>query len=177
MSDCSQQDPSLRNCYMWSPGLQQASPTSPLRRVNAAVLGSWRALVHFHMPHLRIPLWILAVIFLHWKAGPSRSLPAIRKEAGLFHGSFLRKGKVLALVGSIQNLKYLKDFCTEQLDPWCFCNPTGTRGFLWLLSTEGRGVGLCGEYYNPKGPGGPKGSWGLRLLTGPEKYLGRQAFI
>ena len=32
----------------------------------------------------------------------------IRKEAGLFCGSFLRKGEVLAYVGSIQNLKELK---------------------------------------------------------------------
>jgi len=34
-----------------------------------------------------------------------RSFAAIRKDAGLFCGSFLRKGEVFAYVGRIQNLK------------------------------------------------------------------------
>jgi len=45
---------------------------------------------------------------LHWRAGPLRSYTAIRKEAGLFCGSFLRKGLVFACVGLIQTLKDLK---------------------------------------------------------------------
>ena len=38
-----------------------------------------------------------------------RSFAAIRKEAGLFCGSFLRKGEVFAYVGRNQNLKDLKN--------------------------------------------------------------------
>ena len=36
-----------------------------------------------------------------------RSFIAIRKEAGLLFGSFLRKGEVFAYVGRIQNLNDL----------------------------------------------------------------------
>jgi hypothetical protein len=42
---------------------------------------------------------------------------ALRKEAGLFCGSLLRKGEVFAYAGSIQNLKDLKErdaFLTPQ---------------------------------------------------------------
>ena len=45
---------------------------------------------------------------LHWRAGPLRSFTAIRKEAGLFCGSVLRKGLVFACVGLIQTPKDLK---------------------------------------------------------------------
>jgi len=38
-----------------------------------------------------------------------RSFPAIRKDAGLFCGSFLRKSEVFAYGGRIQNLRNLKD--------------------------------------------------------------------
>ena len=39
---------------------------------------------------------------------PSKALRAIRKGAGLFCGSLLRKGEVFAYVGLIQNLKDLE---------------------------------------------------------------------
>jgi len=38
-----------------------------------------------------------------------RSFTAIRKEVGIFCGSFLEKGEVFASVGLSQNLKDLKD--------------------------------------------------------------------
>jgi len=66
-----------------------------------ADLGSWCAceygnqLVYLHMPHLS------------WRAGPLRSFSAIRQEAGLFCGSFLRKGEVFVYVGRFQDLKDL----------------------------------------------------------------------
>jgi hypothetical protein len=41
------------------------------------------------------------------RAGSLRSFTALRKEAGLFCGSFLRKGEVSAYVELIQNLKDL----------------------------------------------------------------------
>ena len=47
--------------------------------------------------------------YLHWRAGSVRSFAAIRKEAWLFCGSFLRKGEVFAYGGFIPNLKDLKD--------------------------------------------------------------------
>ena len=50
----------------------------------------------------------LAASRLHWKAGSLRSFTAIRKEAGGFCGTFLRKGEVFACVGLSQNLKDLK---------------------------------------------------------------------
>ena len=46
---------------------------------------------------------------------------------------------MFAYVGSIQNLKDLKDLKDQ---------------FLRILSTQGRGVRLCYEYSNPKGPKG-----------------------
>ena len=36
---------------------------------------------------------------LHWRAGSSKSLVAIRKKAGIFCGSFVRKGEALAYMG------------------------------------------------------------------------------
>jgi len=36
------------------------------------------------------------------------------KDAGLFCGSFLRKGEVFAHVGLIQNLKILKDLARQR---------------------------------------------------------------
>ena len=45
---------------------------------------------------------------LHCTAGSSRSFTAIRKDAGLYCGSRLRKGEVFAYVGRIHNLKDLK---------------------------------------------------------------------
>ena len=82
-----------------------------------ADLGSWCAceygnqLVYLHMPHWRITLQPFAASRLHWRAGPLRSSTAIRKTAGLFCGSFLRKGKVFTLyTGRIQNLKGLKQY-------------------------------------------------------------------
>ena len=51
----------------------------------------------------------LAASLLHWRAGSLRSFTALRKEAGLFSGSFLRKGVSLSQVGSLLNLKDLKD--------------------------------------------------------------------
>ena len=63
--------------------------------------------------------------------------PMIRKDAGLYCGSRLRKGEVFAYVGSIQNLKDLKE---------------SINAFSAVLSTEGRVVGLCWELEEPKGP-------------------------
>ena len=45
---------------------------------------------------------------MHCTAGSLRSFTAIRKDAGLYCGSRLRKGVVSAYVGSSQNLKDLK---------------------------------------------------------------------
>ena len=45
---------------------------------------------------------------MHWRAGSKRSFTAIRKEAGLFCGSFLRKGEVFVFVGRNQNLQDLR---------------------------------------------------------------------
>jgi len=45
-----------------------------------------------------------------------RSFAALRKEAGLFCGSSLRKGAVFAYVGLFQNLKDFR-FCRKGLDP------------------------------------------------------------
>ena len=71
-------------------------------------LGTLRAAVGLRPP-LRITLWPLAASRLHWRAGSVRSFAAIREAAGIFCGSFLQKGEVLADVGRIQNLKDLKD--------------------------------------------------------------------
>ena len=60
------------------------------------------------MDQLRITLSTLAANHLYWGADCLRSFAVIRKEAGLFCGSFLRKGKVFAYVGRIQHLKDLK---------------------------------------------------------------------
>ena len=66
-------------------------------------------LTETQIPHLiRITLQTLAASRLHWRAGSSRSFTAIRKNAGLFCGSSLRKGEVFAFVENIQNLKDLK---------------------------------------------------------------------
>ena len=46
---------------------------------------------------------------LHCTAGSSRSFTAIRKDAGLYCRSRLRKGEVFAYVGLPHNLKDLKD--------------------------------------------------------------------
>ena len=35
------------------------------------------------------------------------------------------------------------------------CDPKGSRDFLWILSTEGRSVGLCWAKSKPKGPKAP----------------------
>jgi len=55
----------------------------------------------------------LAASNRHWRAGSSRSFAMIRKEAGLFCGSFLRQGEVLACVKSIHNLEDWKDLINE----------------------------------------------------------------
>ena len=56
-----------------------------------------------------------AATSVHWRAGSLRSFTAIRKGTGLFCGSFLRTGEVLAYVGSIQTLKDLKDCPAPEL--------------------------------------------------------------
>ena len=53
-------------------------------------------------------LQTLATSLLHWRAGSSIPFAAIRKEAGHFCGSSLRKGKALAYIGKNQNPKDLK---------------------------------------------------------------------
>jgi hypothetical protein len=54
---------------------------------------------------------------LHWRAAPLRSFAALRKEAGIFCGSFLRKGEVFAYVGRSQNLKDQKNKVTATHQP------------------------------------------------------------
>jgi len=52
------------------------------------------------------------------------------------------------------------DACREPsaLEGWTlevlYCDPKGSRAFLRIHSTEGRGVRLCWELSNPKGPTG-----------------------
>ena len=86
---------------------------------------------------------------------------------------------VSAYVGSSKNLKDLKD-SHARLRPLCHrwepcalegwileilcCDPKGSRAFLRVLATEGRGVGLCWEKSKPKGPKGPKGLGEARRL-------------
>jgi len=48
-------------------------------------------------------------------AGSSRTFAAIRKEAGVFCGSFLRKGEELTYVGLFHNLKDLKRYPSFEL--------------------------------------------------------------
>jgi hypothetical protein len=55
-------------------------------------------------------------------AGSLRSFTAIRKEAGLFCGYFLRKGEVFAYVGSIKNLKNVKGMSLEEAHSSIFCH-------------------------------------------------------
>ena len=57
---------------------------------------------------LKTTLEPLTASHLHCTAGSARSFTAIRKDAGLCCGSRLRKGAVLAYVGSIQILKDLR---------------------------------------------------------------------
>ena len=56
----------------------------------------------------KLVLWTLAANLLHWMAGSSRSFAAIRKEAGLFCGSFLRNGEVFAYDRGANDLNDLK---------------------------------------------------------------------
>ena len=51
------------------------------------------------------------------KGSQWRSFAAIRKQAGIFCGSFLRKGEVLAYVGSIQTLKGLQGYLAHKKPP------------------------------------------------------------
>jgi len=55
------------------------------------------------------PKGLLTASHLHCTAGSSRSFTAIRKDAGLYCGSRLRKGEVFAYVGRIHNLKDLQE--------------------------------------------------------------------
>jgi len=59
-------------------------------------------------PKGEFTLRTLAASLLHWRAGSLRSFTAIRTEAALYCGSFLRKGEVFANVGRNQNLEDLK---------------------------------------------------------------------
>ena len=62
---------------------------------------------------VRTTLERVAVSLLHWRAGSWRSFAAMRKEAGLFCGSFLRKGEVFNCVGKNQNFKDLMNLAQE----------------------------------------------------------------
>jgi hypothetical protein len=64
---------------------------------------------------------------LHRTAGSSRSITAIRKNAGLCCGSRLRSGEVFAYVWRNQNLKDLKD-----VGPSCPCVRCSTF-VLWFV--------------------------------------------
>ena len=102
--------------------------------------------------------------------------PRVLKTA-LFCISFLRKGEVLACVGSIQNLKDLKDLEVHTLashrEPsalYCwvleslYCNPKGRRALLRIPSTEGRIVCLCWAKSKPEGSKGLTVTVGVPLL-------------
>ena len=60
----------------------------------------------------RITLSPFTASHLHCTAGSSRSFTAIRTDAGLYCGSRLRKGEVIAYLGRNQNLKDLKENLT-----------------------------------------------------------------
>jgi len=47
-----------------------------------------------------------------------------------------------------------------------YCDPKGSRAFLRILSTEGRGVRLCWEHSKPKGPKGHSHSVGFVVFVG-----------
>ena len=102
-----------------------------------ADLGSWCASEH------GTQLVSSHALFLHWRAGPSRCFDAIRKETGLFCGSFLEQGEVFAYAGLNQTPKDLK---VEGLD----CNPKGSRDFVRIFVTKGRGVRLEWVLFKPK---------------------------
>ena len=59
---------------------------------------------------------------------------AIRKDTGLYYGPLLRKGEVFAYVGSIQNLKDLKDLV---LAPGA--GPSRYRGTSHIRNSAGLG--------------------------------------
>ena len=71
----------------------------------------------------------------------------MRKETGLFCGSFLKQGEVLAYAGLNQTPKDLK---VEDLD----CDPKEGREFLRIFVTKWRGLRLCWALTKPKGPKG-----------------------
>ena len=60
-----------------------------------------------------VPLYLAPPVRIHVSVrgylAPTLGRTALRKDAGLCCGSRLRKGEVFAYVGSIQNLKDLKD--------------------------------------------------------------------
>ena len=103
-----------------------------------ANLGSWCAsqhgnqLVSSHAPQTDHPSHPL---ILHWKTELSRSFAATRKKAGLFCRSFLKQGEVLVYAELQQTPKDLK---VVDLD----CNPKGSRNFVRIFVTKGRGVRL-----------------------------------
>ena len=82
------------------------------------------------IPHLRTTLYTLTASHLHCTAGSSRSLTAIRKDAGLCCGSRLRKGEVFSYVGLPQNLKNLKSATEDTCRPPDRSCSDGSRGLL-----------------------------------------------
>ena len=64
-------------------------------------------------------------------------MAAIRQEAGLFCGSFLRKGEVLAFARSIQNLKDLKENLKDLKRDW-YCIAEQPAPAPHLARPEGR---------------------------------------
>ena len=78
-------------------------------------------------------------------AGSSRSFNAIRKEAGLFRGTFLQKGEVLAHVVLFQNLKDLKNRISRPSHRLQKPLPTKTTELFFLTKTPFPWLGM-----NPK---------------------------
>jgi len=72
---------------------------------------------------LKTTLELIAARLQHWRAGFSRPFAAIRKEAGLFCGSLMRKDEALAYVGLFQTLKDLNDTVIPQLRTLFGCSP------------------------------------------------------
>ena len=83
---------------------------------------------------------------IDWRAASLRSFTAIRKEAGLSCGSFLRKSEVVASVGSIQNLKDLKVDDRNLIQPLTASHLHCTAGSSSSFTAIRKNAGLfCGS--------------------------------
>ena len=72
----------------------------------------------------------------------------IQKEAELFCGSIPRRARCSPMLGSFKNLKQFKDSESSR----SFAAIRKDKDFLRILSTAGRGVGLCWATSKANGP-------------------------